>query len=133
MTGSGTQDSSKCIAVSPDQKDQQDRNDDSHRQPAGFKQEVNQVNVHNDGSKQSQPERDKASDEQEQAANNLEYGHDVKVMAQEKRFGEVSSQCWRWWRHGDEMQKDVRTEHDENQSEENTSDNRGNFHASIVR
>jgi hypothetical protein len=128
MAESGTQDSSKCIAISPDQKDQQDRNDGSHRQPAGFKQKVDQVNVHNDGSKQSQPEGDKASDEQEKAANNLEYSDDVKVMAQEKGFGEVSSQCWRWWRHRNEMQKDVRTEYDENQSEKNPSNNGGDFH-----
>ena len=35
--------------------------------------------VHDDGSKQNQAKRDKASDEQEQSANDLEYGNDVKV------------------------------------------------------
>jgi len=31
------------------------------------------------------------------------------------------------------MQEDVRTEYDENEPEKNPSDNRGNFHAGIVR
>jgi hypothetical protein len=31
------------------------------------------------------------------------------------------------------MQKDVRTEDDENESEKNPGNNRGNFHAGIVR
>ena len=94
---------------------------------------MNEVDVYNDGSKQNQAERDKASDEQEQSTNDLEYGNDVKVMAQEKRFGEVSGQGWRWRWHRNEMQEDVRTEHDKNQSEKNPGNNRGNFHADIVR
>src|SRR5262245_14491406 len=53
-------------------------------------------------------------------------------MAQEKRLGEVSSQCRRWWRHRNEMQKDVRTEHDENESEKYPSNNRCDFHLHIV-
>jgi hypothetical protein len=35
----------------------------------------------------------------------LEYGNDVKVMAQEKRLGEVSSQRWRWRGIGMECKK----------------------------
>ena len=88
--------------------------------------------VHDDGSNQNQAERDKASDEQEQAADDLEYGNDVKVMAQEKRLGEVSGQRWRWRWHRNEMQKDVRTEHDKNESEKNPGNNRGDFHSHIV-
>src|SRR5262245_6172427 len=89
---------------------------------------MNQVNVHNHGRKQNQAERDISSDEQEQAANDLEYGDDVKVMAQEKCFGEVSNQRWlrRW--HRNEMQKDVRSEHDENEAEKNPSDDSSDFH-----
>jgi hypothetical protein len=132
MTWSGPQDPSKRVAISPDEKDQQDRNDDGHWQAAGFQQDVNQVNVHNDGSEQNQTQRDETSDEQEQAANDLEYGNDVKVMAQEKRLGEVSSQRWRWRWHRNKMQEDVRTEDDENESEKNPSNNRGNFHACMV-
>ena len=94
---------------------------------------MNQVNVHNDWSEQNQAERDKASDQKEQAANNLEYGDDVKVVAQEKRLGEVSGQRWLRWRHRDEMQKDVRTEHDENESEKDPGYDGGDFHARIVR
>jgi len=94
---------------------------------------VNQVNVHNDGSKQHQAERDKASDKQEQAADDLEYGDDVKVMAQKERLGEVSGQRGWWRRHRNKMQEDVRTEDDENESEKNPRDDGGDFHARIVR
>ena len=89
--------------------------------------------VHNDGSKQNQAERDKTSDKQEQAADDLEYGDDVKIMAQEKRLGEVSKQSRRRRWHRNEMQEDVRTEDDENESEKNPRNNRGNFHSHIVR
>jgi hypothetical protein len=132
MTGLGAQDSSKCVAVPPDEKDKQDRNDDSHWQTAGVQQDVNQVNVHNDGSKQNQPERDKTSDEKEQAADDLEYSNDVKIVAQEKGLREVSDQPRRRGRHWNEMQKDVRTEDDENESEKNPGNNGGDFHASTV-
>jgi hypothetical protein len=94
---------------------------------------VNQVNVHDDGSKQNEPERDKASDDQEQAANDLEYGDNVKVMTQKKSLREVTEESQRWRRHRNKMQEDVRTEYDENEPEKNPSDNRGNFHAGIVR
>ena len=94
---------------------------------------MNQVNVHNDRSKQNQAERDETSDKQEQAANYLEHGHDVKIVAQKKGLREVSKQSRRRRWHRNEMQKDVRTEDDENESEKNPSNNRGNFHVDIVR
>jgi len=93
---------------------------------------MNEVDVYNDRSKQNQAERDKASDKQEQAADDLEYGDDVKVMAQEKRLAEVSSQRWRWRWHRNKVQKDVRTEDDKNESEKNASNNRGDFHSQMV-
>ena len=51
---------------------------------------MNEIDVYDDRSKQKQAERDKATDKQEQAADDLEYGDDVKVMAQEQRFCEVA-------------------------------------------
>ena len=88
--------------------------------------------VHDDGRKQNQAERDKASDEQEQTADDLEYGNDMKIMTQEKRLGEVSSQRRRWRWHWNEMQKDVRTEHNKDQPEKNTGDSGSNFHFVMV-
>ena len=61
--------------------------------------------LHDDGRKQNHAERDKASDEQEQTADDLEYGNDVKVVTQEKRLDEVSSQRWRWRGIGMEYKK----------------------------
>ena len=94
---------------------------------------MNEIDVHNDGSKQNQTERNEASDKQEQAADDLENGDDVKVMAQEKRLAEVSKQSRRRRWHRNKMQEDVRTEDDENESEKNSDNSCGNFHARIVR
>ena len=52
---------------------------------------MNEIDVHNYGSEQNQTKRDETSDEQKQPAKDLEYGDNVKVMAQEKRLSEVSS------------------------------------------
>jgi hypothetical protein len=93
---------------------------------------MNEVDVHNDGSEQNQTERDETSDKQEQAADYLEQGDDVKIVAQEKRLAEVSKQSRRWRWHRNEVQEDVRTEHNKNESEKNASNNRGNFHSRIV-
>jgi len=62
----------------------------------------------------------------------LEYGDDVKVMAHEKRLGKVSNQPRRWRRHWNEVQEDIRTEHNEDQSEENASNDGGDFHSKTM-
>ena len=90
MTGSGTQNSFEGIAVSPNEKDQEERNNSGHWQAAGVHQDVDEVDVHNDGSEQNQTERDKTSDKEEQAADDLEHGDDVKIVANEKGLREVS-------------------------------------------
>ena len=89
---------------------------------------MNEVDVHNDGSEQEQAERDEAPDKQQQAADDLEYGDNVKVMAQEKGLTEVANQSWRRWRHRNEVQKDIRTKYNEDQSEKNAGDNSSDFH-----
>jgi translation initiation factor IF-3 len=93
---------------------------------------VNEIDVHNYWSEQNQTERDETSDKHEQAANYLEHGDDVKVMAQEKGLREVSNQSRRRRRHRNEVQEDVRTEDNENESEKNTRDDGGDFHSQMV-
>jgi len=93
---------------------------------------VNEVDVHNDGSEQNQTERDETSDKQEQAAEYLEQGDDMKIVAQKKRLAEVSKQSRRRRWHRNEVQEDVRTEDDKDQPKKNPRDNRGNFHPSTV-
>jgi uncharacterized protein YaiL (DUF2058 family) len=87
--------------------------------------------VHDHGGKQNQAERDKASDEQEQTTDNLEYGNDVKVMAQEnvlvKSPAKIGGGGVSEWN-----AKNVRTEHDKNESEKNPGNNRRDFHSHIV-
>jgi hypothetical protein len=53
-------------------------------------------------------------------------------MAQEKGLREISKQPRRRWRHRNEMQKDIRTEDDENESEKNPGDDGSNFHVCMV-
>jgi len=53
-------------------------------------------------------------------------------VTQEKGLAEVSKQSRRWRRHRNEVQEDVRTEDDKDESEKNASNNRGNFHLGIV-
>jgi len=93
---------------------------------------VNEIDVYNDGSEQNQTERDETSDKHEQAADYLEQGDDVKIVTQEKGLAEVSKQSRRWRRHRNEVQEDVRTEDDKDESEKNASNNRGSFHSGIV-
>src|SRR5213083_1517757 len=83
MLRSCAQDARERVAVSPDKKDQQDRYDAGHWQTAGVHQDVNEVDVHNDGSEQNQTERHEASDKQEQSPDDLEYADDMKVTGHE--------------------------------------------------
>ncbi len=126
------QDARERVAVSPDKKDQQDRYDAGHWQTAGVHQDVNEVDVHNDGSEQNQTERHEASDKQEQSPDDLEYADDMKVTGHEKRLGEVAGRPRRRWRHRNKVQEDVRTEDNEDQSEKNASNNGGDFHSPMV-
>ena len=93
---------------------------------------MNEIDVHNDGSEQNQTERDETPGKQEQAADDLEHGDEVKIVANEKSLREVSKQSRRRRRHRNEVQENVRTEDDEDQPEKNPRDNGGDFHASIV-
>jgi hypothetical protein len=132
MAGSGTEDRRERVAVPPDEKKLQKRNDNGHWQAARVHQDVDEIDIHNDGSEQNQTERDETSDKQEQTANDLEHGDDVKIVANEKGLREVSKQPRRRWWHRNEVQEDVRTEDNENESEKNPRDNGGDFHPSTV-
>jgi hypothetical protein len=89
---------------------------------------MDQVDVHNDRAEQKQTEWNEASDKQKRAANHLQRTDNVKVMTQKERLTEVSNERrrrrWRW----DEVEEDVRSEHNKNESEQDTSDDSGDFH-----
>jgi hypothetical protein len=53
-------------------------------------------------------------------------------MSHKKRFGEVANRPGRRWRHRNEMQEDIRTKHDKNQSEKETSNYGSDFHPRMV-
>src|SRR6266446_3787864 len=92
---------------------------------------MDQVDVHNDRAEQKQTEWNKASDEQKRAADHLQRTDNVKVMTQKECLTEVSNQRRRRRRRWDEVQKDVQPEHNKNESEQDASDDSGDFH--IVR
>jgi hypothetical protein len=52
----------------------------------------------------------------------------MQVMTQKKRLAEVTDQSWRRGRHRDEVQKNVRTEHDKNESEKDAGNDGQNLH-----
>lgn len=97
----------------PQQYESKHRNEDGHRQPGTVEQNVEEQNVDNDRAEQRQRERDKASSQTEQAADNLECPHNVNIVADEQRFGEIAGWTARWRWHGKEMKENVQSENDE--------------------
>src|SRR5438105_12219049 len=89
---------------------------------------MDQVDVHNDRAEEKQTERHEASDKQKRAANHLQRTDNVKVMTQKECLTEVSNQRRRRRWHWDELEKDIQPEHDKNESEQDTSDDSGDFH-----
>ena len=59
---------------------------------------MEEQNVDDDRAEERQPERDKPSHQAEQAADNLQRSHDIKVMADEQRLGKIAGRAA--WRRG---------------------------------
>src|SRR6266516_6385068 len=93
---------------------------------------MDQVDVHNDRAEKKQTEWNKASDKQKRAANHLQRTDNVKVMTQKECLTEVSNQRRRRRWHWDELEKDVQSEHNKNESEKNAGDNGGDFHTAML-
>jgi len=80
--------------------------------------------IENNGGQNRETERNKTTNEQKQAANNLHPTDHVNVAAIKKRFQvEAGHALWQG-RHGKEMQERVRAEEDEDEPEKNAGDDR---------
>jgi len=112
------QQSGEGIAVTPEQEQLEDGDHDRRRKTLGGHENVKEQDVHDDRTENRQTKGNEASDEQEQAAEYLQAADYVNVAAGKKHFYKISGQILRNRRHGNEMQKRVRAEHDENESEQ---------------
>ncbi len=93
---------------------------------------MNEIDVYNDRSKQNQAERYEASDEQQQAAEDLKDGDHMQVMRHEKRFGEVARWPRRRLRDRNKVQENVLAEDNKDQSEKDASNNGSDFHPRMM-
>jgi len=75
------------IAIYPEDEDGDDA---GHPETARIKKDVIEDDVHDHRAEQGEAERDKASDEQEQTADDLNAGDGVNVAAGEKRAHELA-------------------------------------------
>jgi hypothetical protein len=93
---------------------------------------VEEQDVHDHRAEERKTERNIASDQEQQTADDLQQADDVNVMALHERFAEVSGQRRGQWRHRDEVQKDVRAEDDEHESQQDAGDDGGDFHGVML-
>src|SRR5581483_7418091 len=84
--------------------------------------------VHDYGTDQSQAQRRPPASEQEEASHDLESADNIEIAADKQRRHEITRGTFRRWRHRNEVQKHVRAEHDEDQSEQTASDNCCDLH-----
>lgn len=77
-------------------------------------------------------QRNVAADQEQQSARNLQEASDVHVMAYHECFAEVGRERWLLLRHRDEVQKDVRAEDEEHESQQDAGDDGGDFHAVML-
>jgi hypothetical protein len=89
---------------------------------------VERPNVYDDGAENRQAERNEATDQEKQAANNLEAADDVNVAAGKKGVQIFAGHTLRERRHRKEMQERIRTKDNENEPEKNAGDNGENSH-----
>ena len=126
------EDSGERTAVSPEQKELEQSDDNRRRETFRGHEDVENPDVEDDCAENRQGERDEASYQQQQAANYLKGTDDVNVTALKKRSQVKPDQTLRYRRHGKEMQKRVRAEHDEDQSEQDTGNDGQDFHGWFI-
>ena len=126
------QKSGEGIAVTPEQKELEDRDDESRCKTFGRHECVEDQYIEDDRGEDGKPQRNKAADEQEQAAGELHRADDVNIATGEEHFQKIAGQVLRRRRHRDEVQKCVGAEHDEYKSEKNASDNSDDFHTTML-
>ena len=106
-----------------------ENSDDNRRTKSrGRHQNVEEPNVYDDRAKNRQSQRNKAADQQQQSADDLEAADEVHVTTLNKRVKVFTGQSFRHLSHGNKMQECIGTKNNEDQSEKYASNDGGDFH-----
>lgn len=118
----------KRIAVTPKQEERHQRNGGGHAESGAIHENVEKDDVYDDRAEEGEAERHETTDDEKKSAHNLKRGDGLQITGRGHRTDKLT----RWaghGRHGNEMQKRVRAENGEEQSEENADDDSNDFHA----
>src|SRR6266481_6343558 len=109
----------------------QHRHDESQRQAARKHQYVNEQNIDDDRSKQSQREWDVAIDQEQDRRNDLEQKYRDQIMGDKERPDELAGGSGRW-RGGNKVKEAVQSKRQKDQTEKETGNDNGCFHVKII-
>ena len=118
-------------ANAEEHEDPQNRNNERQDQSARFHKSVEQKNVHNDGRQQRQGEWHETVYQEQNGGHQLEQEHNDQKMRDEKGSDELAGRPGGRW-HGDEVKEAVESEDQKYESKEETGDDSGNLHGSLL-
>src|SRR5437762_10286365 len=111
----------------PEEEECEDRDNTTHPETARIKKDVIEHDVHDHRAEEGQAERNKASDEQEQTAADLNTCDGVNVATAKECADELAGQTLHW-RHRNEVKEGVGPEDSEHDPEQDSHDADGVFH-----
>jgi preprotein translocase subunit SecF len=118
-------------ANAQEHNDPEQRHEESQRQTARKHQNVNEQNIDDDRSEQRQREWDVAINQEQDRRNDLEQKYRDQIMGDKERPDELASRSRRR-RAGNEVEEAVESEDQEDKAEQETGDDRSNFHGNIL-
>ena len=111
----------------PEEEECEDRDNTTHPETARIKKDVIEHDVHDHRAEEGQAERNKASDEQEQTAADLNTCDGVNVATAKECADELAGQTLHW-RHWNKVQEGIGPEDSEHEPEKDSHDDDGVFH-----
>jgi hypothetical protein len=118
-------------ANAQEHNDPEHRHDESQRQTARKHQNVNEQNIDDDRSEQRQREWDVAINQEQDRRNDLEQKYRDQIMGDKERPDELTSRSGRR-RAGNEVEEAIQSKDKEDEAEQETGDDRSNFHGNII-
>jgi hypothetical protein len=106
--------------------DPKHRHDDSQRQTARSHQDVEEQNVDDDRSEQSEREWDVAIEQEQDCRDDLEQKYDDQIVGGKERAGELTGDSGRW-RAGNEVEEAIQSEDEKDQAKKETGDDNSDF------
>src|ERR1700730_8814846 len=123
------QESSERRADAQENNDPAHCYDDRRSQTARSHQDVKHQNVHNDGSKQRQRERNVPIDQEQDCRDELEQKHDNQIIGSDERSNELTSRSRRQ-RAANEVKEPVQSKDQKDKAQKVTGDESSDFHVS---